>query len=126
MYSTLGYGGLSGFGAPLDMGYSAIAPAVEQFPVMQYAAPVVYEPAPMPIVQPTVYVEPTPPPPPPPPPQPRVSVVAKSRDPRAQAAANEMLSRFRNVRINNPGDVQRILDTSARVVSRGLPNPVVA
>eukprot|EP01005_Ploeotia_sp_CARIB1_P002056 NODE_967_length_536_cov_62.652812_g957_i0.p2 GENE.NODE_967_length_536_cov_62.652812_g957_i0~~NODE_967_length_536_cov_62.652812_g957_i0.p2 ORF type:complete len:108 (-),score=42.10 NODE_967_length_536_cov_62.652812_g957_i0:211-504(-) len=87
---------------------------------MEYIQPVQYiEPAPAPVV-----VEP--PPPPPPPPQPRVTVVAKSRDPRAQAAANEMLSRFRNVRVNNPGDIQRILDTSARVVSRGLPNPVVA
>eukprot|EP00178_Gracilaria_changii_P006723 TRINITY_DN2183_c0_g2_i2.p1 TRINITY_DN2183_c0_g2~~TRINITY_DN2183_c0_g2_i2.p1 ORF type:complete len:100 (+),score=17.22 TRINITY_DN2183_c0_g2_i2:148-447(+) len=95
-----------------------VAPVVQPI-VQEYVQPIVQE-----YVQPIVEV--APPPPPPPPPQPRVSIVAKSRDPRAQAAANELLSRFRNVRVNNPGDVQRILDTAARTASRALPNPVVA
>jgi len=89
-----------------------------------YEQPVVYEvPQVVDVVQPVVqqvYV------PPPPPPRQRVSIVARSRDPRAQAAANELLNRFRGVAVAHPGDVQRLLDNSARTLSRALPNPVVA
>jgi hypothetical protein len=89
-----------------------------------YEQPVVYEVPQVvdivePIVQP-VYM------PPPPPPRPRGGSVARSRDPRAQAAANELLNRFRGVAVGHPGDVQRLLDNSARTLSRALPNPVVA
>jgi hypothetical protein len=89
-----------------------------------YEQPMVYEVPQVvdivePIVQP-VYM------PPPPPPRQRVSIVARSRDPRAQAAANELLNRFRGVAVGHPGDVQRLLDNSARTLSRALPNPVVA
>jgi len=61
-----------------------------------------------------------------PPPPPRVSIIARSRDPRAQAVANELLNRYRGVEVTHPSDVQRLLDSSARTLSYAMPNPVVA
>jgi len=115
--------------------YPAVAPAYAPaaYPAFEsYAAPIMAAPVvqsvqtyiQQPIVEQVTQVFEAPAPPPPP--QPRVSVVAKSRDPRVAAAANELLRRYRGVPVTNPADLNRLLDSSARTLSRAMPNPVVA